>query len=179
MSITLPRWVQETRRKSITLRKMFGLGVVMAWKYLGKDKGFWLLCWTGLNKHVVGCTRRHLLHYSDVIMGAMASQITSLVIVYSTVYTRRRSKKTSKRVTGLCVGNSSVTGEIPAQRASNAENISIWWRHHGEDNPPVIGGIPLTKGRIIRSFDVVVSLNKLSNPQSNCQWFETPWHSCK
>ena len=43
---------------------------------------------------------------------------------------RRRSKKTSKRrVTGLCVGNSPVTGELPAQRANNAENGSIWWRH--------------------------------------------------
>ena len=43
----------------------------------------------------------------------------------------RRSKKTSKfRVTGLCVGNSLGTGEFPAQRASNAENVSIWWRHH-------------------------------------------------
>ena len=37
---------------------------------------------------------------------------------------RRRSKKTSKlRVTGLCAGNSSVTGEFPAQMASNAENV--------------------------------------------------------
>ena len=44
---------------------------------------------------------------------------------------RRRSKKTLKlRVTGLCVGNSPATGEFPAQRASNAENVSIWWRHH-------------------------------------------------
>ena len=43
----------------------------------------------------------------------------------------RRSKKTSKlRVTGLCAGNSPGTGEFPAQRASNAENVSIWWRHH-------------------------------------------------
>ena len=43
-----------------------------------------------------------------------------------------RSKKTSKfRVTGLCAGNSPGTGEFPAQRASNAENVSIWWRHHG------------------------------------------------
>ena len=34
----------------------------------------------------------------------------------------RRSKKTSKpRVTGLCEGNSHVTGEFPAQRDSNAE----------------------------------------------------------
>ena len=44
---------------------------------------------------------------------------------------RRRSKKISKlRVTGLCVGNSPVTGEFRAQKASNAENVSIWWRHH-------------------------------------------------
>ena len=46
----------------------------------------------------------------------------------------RRSKKTSKpRVPGLCVGNSPVTGEFPTQRASNAENVSIWWRHHDLD----------------------------------------------
>ena len=44
---------------------------------------------------------------------------------------RHRSKKTSKlRVTGLCAGNSPRTGEVPAQMASNAENVSIWWRHH-------------------------------------------------
>ena len=44
---------------------------------------------------------------------------------------RCRSKKTSKlRVTGLCAGNSPGTGEFPAQVAGNAENVSIWWRHH-------------------------------------------------
>ena len=44
---------------------------------------------------------------------------------------RRRSKKSSKlRVTGLCVGNSPGTGEFPAQMASYAGNVSIWWRHH-------------------------------------------------
>ena len=44
---------------------------------------------------------------------------------------RHRWKKTSKlHVTGLCVGNSPVTSEFPAQRASNAENVSIWWCHH-------------------------------------------------
>ena len=43
----------------------------------------------------------------------------------------RRSKKTSKlRVTGLCAGNSPVTDEFPTQMASNAEKVSIWWRHH-------------------------------------------------
>ena len=44
---------------------------------------------------------------------------------------RLRSKKTSKLcVTGLCGGNSPVTDEFPAQRASNTESLSIWWRHH-------------------------------------------------
>ena len=28
-------------------------------------------------------------------------------------------------------GEFTGTGEFPAQRASNAENVSIWWRHHG------------------------------------------------
>ena len=44
---------------------------------------------------------------------------------------RRRSKKISKfRVSGLCAGNSPETGECPAQMASNAESVSIWWRRH-------------------------------------------------
>ena len=77
----------------------------------------------------------HYSEVSEVIMGAMVSQITSLAIVYSTVLFRRRSKKTSKlRVTGLCAGNSPVTGEFPAQMVSNAENDSIWWRHRAGDN---------------------------------------------
>ena len=43
---------------------------------------------------------------------------------------KHRSNKTSKlRVTGLCEGNSPVTGEVPTQSASDAENVSIWWRH--------------------------------------------------
>ena len=49
---------------------------------------------------------------------------------------RRGSKKTWKlRVTGLCVGNSPVTGEFPVQIASNAENVSIWWHHHVTTHP--------------------------------------------
>ena len=70
-------------------------------------------------------------HYNDVMMGAMASQVTSLTIVYSTIYSGADQKKISKlRVTGLCAGKSPGPGEFPAQMASNAENVSIWWRHH-------------------------------------------------
>ena len=39
---------------------------------------------------------------------------------------KAKIKETSKlRVTGLCAGNSPVTGKFPAQMASNAENVSI------------------------------------------------------
>ena len=48
-------------------------------------------------------------HYSDVIMGTIASQITSLTIVYSTVYSSVDQRK-----------HQLVTGEFPAQMASNA-----------------------------------------------------------
>ena len=67
-------------------------------------------------------------HYSDVIMSAMASQITSLMNVYSTVYSGGDTSKLS--VTGLCEVNSPVTGEFPSQRACNDENVSIWWHHN-------------------------------------------------
>ena len=64
-------------------------------------------------------------------MSAMASQITSITSVYSSYYTGAdQRKKTSKlRVNGLCEGNSPVTGECLAPRASSAEIVSIW-RHH-------------------------------------------------
>ena len=56
-------------------------------------------------------------------MGAMASQTTSLTIVYPTVYLGTDQRKTSKlSLTGLCKGNLPVTGEFPAYSASNAEN---------------------------------------------------------
>ena len=55
---------------------------------------------------------------------------------------RRRSKKASQLcVTGLCVGNSPGTGEFPAQMASNAENVSISWRHHDVKAAYCINGV--------------------------------------
>ena len=43
-------------------------------------------------------------------------------------------EKSKLGVTGLCAENSPVTGEFPAQMASNVENASIWWRHHALRN---------------------------------------------
>ena len=68
-------------------------------------------------------------------MGTIASQITSLTIVYSTVYSdadqrKRQSSASLAFVRGIHRELSPGTGEFPAQMASNAENVSIWWRHH-------------------------------------------------
>ena len=57
-------------------------------------------------------------------MSAKTSQITSLTIVYSTVYSAADQRKHQS--------SASLVGEFPAQRASNAENLSIWWCHHAE-----------------------------------------------
>ena len=69
-------------------------------------------------------------HYIDVIMGAIASQITSLTIVYSTVYSGADQRKHQSSASLAFVRGIHRTGEFPAQMASNAENVSIWWRHH-------------------------------------------------
>ena len=63
-------------------------------------------------------------------MGAMASLITSLTIVYSTVYSGADQRKHQSSASGLYAENSPGTGEFPAQMAGNAEHVSIWWRHH-------------------------------------------------
>ena len=73
-----------------------------------------------------------IYHYSDVIMGTIASQITSLTIVYPTIYSDADKKQNIKALRHWHLyGNSPGTGESPAQMASNAENVSIWWRYHG------------------------------------------------
>ena len=64
-------------------------------------------------------------------MGSVASQITSLTIVYSTVYSDADQRKhQSSASLAFFVGNSPGTGDFPAQMASNAENDSIRWRNH-------------------------------------------------
>ena len=66
--------------------------------------------------------KKWLKHYNDAIMDAIASQITSLTIVYSTVY----------------------SGADQRKNGSSAENVSIWWRHH--DMIPEQNGRQLADG---------------------------------
>ena len=71
------------------------------------------------------------LHYSDVKMGAIGSQITSLTIVYLIVNSGADQRKHHSSASLAFVRGIHRAGEFPAQRASYAENVSIWWRHHG------------------------------------------------
>ena len=58
------------------------------------------------------------------------------------------------RVTGFCDGNSPVIGEFPAQKASNAENVSIWWRH---GNPETRFLISPVENIIVESDDLDIN----------------------
>ena len=129
------------------------------------------------------------MHYTDVIMSAMVSQITSLTIVYSTVYSGADQRKhhssaslASVRVIHRWSVNSPHKGpvmrimflfddviiSVPIGRvngyASVMQNV-LWWRHGNVFR--IIGHLwgKSHGGSIMQSFDVlsVVSLKKLLN----------------
>ena len=67
-----------------------------------------------------------ITHYNDVIMGTIASQITSLTIVYSTVYSdadQRKHESSTSLAFVRGIHRSPVNWPV-------AENVFIWWRHH-------------------------------------------------
>ena len=71
-----------------------------------------------------------LNHYTDVIMTIMASQITSLTVVYSTVYSDADQRKHQSSASLAFMWGIHQDRWILRTKASYAENVSIWWRHH-------------------------------------------------
>ena len=71
----------------------------------------------------------YVCHCIDVIMSAMASQITQ-------PFVQAQIKENMKALSHwpLC-GESTGDWWILLTRASNAENASIWWRHHDHTHP--------------------------------------------
>ena len=57
-------------------------------------------------------------------MSSLPSQITGISIVYSTICSGA-VKENIKALRHWPLG-----GEFLAQKVSNAEKVSIWWRHH-------------------------------------------------
>ena len=113
---------------------------------------FSLICvWTNrwVNSRDAGDFRRHRPHYDVTVMRLLADVDTynlqgslqrrqnkhdgvsshrRLNGLLKGLFRRRLNKTSKLLLTGLCEGNSPVTGGFPS--ASNAENASIWWPHH-------------------------------------------------
>ena len=83
---------------------------------------------TSHGRHGIG---NHRLHYSDVMMDAMASQITSLTIVYSTVHsgTDQRKHQSSASI-AFVRGIHRWRVNSPHKGPVTRKIFSIWWRHH-------------------------------------------------
>ena len=84
------------------------------------------------------CKKPDRPHYNDVIMGSMVSQITSLTIVYSAVY----------------------SGADQRKHQSSASLVFVRWIHRGQVNSPHKG--PLT--RKMFPFHDVIMQNTMEPP---------------
>ena len=110
-------------------------------------------------------------HYGDVIMGAIAFQITSLTIVYSTVYSdadqrKHQSSSSLALVRGI---------HRPAQMASNAENVSIRWRHRDGYNSCTQS----TQSNYCNCFKLLQNSTYLRSSQDDYTDLSTIKHTCK
>ena len=71
-----------------------------------------------------------LIHNGDVIMSTMPSQIISVSIICSTVCSGADQRKHQSFSSLAFVRGIHRWPEITARRASNAENVFIWWWNH-------------------------------------------------
>ena len=85
-------------------------------------------------------------------MGAIASQIR-LSIFYLKVYSGADQRKHESSASLAF-----VPGEFPAQMASNAENVSIWWRHHGDETFQLYWNIDCRRGYPLHGISCLMSL---------------------
>ena len=84
---------------------------------------------TGSHNYLFKCIR---WHYNDVIMTTIASQITSLTVVYSTIYSDADQRKHQSSALLAFVWGIHRDRWIPRTKVQLCGNVSIWWRHHGD-----------------------------------------------
>ena len=114
---------------------------------------------------------------NTIVTSQSASQITGNPTVCSTVCSgeHQRSVKSPRHwpLWGECTGD----WWIPWQRASNAENVSIWWRHH---DICIDHGICFTVSPCAHSIWFAIVLiyiyTSLLKSILTCQWYEI--HKC-
>ena len=121
------------------------------------DAELWCHLWSALwmngwvNNREAGDLRRQRTHYDVIVMTIYGMQITFFK-QHNIQYNCKVCQKlylvneyfchllSSRKTVFVSCRNSAtycrfdlqftVTGKFPAQRASNAENVPIWWRHH-------------------------------------------------
>ena len=85
----------------------------------------WINAW--VNNRGAGDLRRHRTHYDVIVLYEIGLPILSstfLNVAHDSDFTRASGRLAfSKR-------NSSVTGGFASQKASDAERVSMFWRHH-------------------------------------------------
>ena len=74
------------------------------------------------------------LHWRHNDHGGVSNHQPRGCLTQSFIQTQMKENIKAPRHWPLC-GEFTGTGEFPAQRASNAENVSIWWRHHESTLP--------------------------------------------
>ena len=121
-----------------------GLSTSQCPNHVDYDQGTPLWCDLLTNTHAD-------LHYDDVIMGPMASQITSLTIVYSIVYSDADQRK----------------------HQSSASLAFVRGIHRGPGNSPHKWAVT----RKMFPFDdvIMILLITLYSDQSTFRWFDTIW----
>ena len=76
------------------------------------------------------CVETAFIHYNDVMMGAMASQVTSFTIVYLTFYSGADQRKCQSSAS-LAFVRGIHWWPVNSPRKWPV-NVSIWWRHHDD-----------------------------------------------
>ena len=110
------------------------------------------------------------LHYIDVIMTTMASQITSLTVVYSTVYSDADQRKHQSSASLAFVWGIHRDRWIPRTKGQLRGNVSNWWRRHGL--------FLRETGHMFEDFcDVWRSMINLNEPRRGR--FDLPYYLCR
>ena len=128
----------------------------------------WYHPWLNLNMDA-------LLHYKDAIMGAMATQIISIKIVFSTVYSgadqsKYQSSASLAFVRGINRWPVYSPHKGPVTRKMFVFDDVIMWNYFGTTN----GG----QCRALVCVFFTASLYTFLNKQSRGRWYETSGHSC-
>ena len=83
--------------------------------------------------HKVDVWRHPLFYYDDVTWMSCSLKSPFIRLIVSQLMWTHITELSKSSLLAPCEENSAMTGEFPAQGASNAEKASIWWRYHDED----------------------------------------------